>query len=410
MIHVCYGLHDASGKYSKFVGTAITSIFENTLRPVTVHILHDSTLTNKNRDKFSFLAGKYNQAVKFYNVDELCPDKIQIIREKLAEKIKERFSIGAFYRLLMKEILLPAGVKRAIYLDADIILNTDISELWNCDLQNYPLAAVPEISSARQYMISNKFLLLTGKVAKENYFCSGSMLFNLEKIDDAFLENGVNFLAENPDCESVDQDILNMFFSENYLKLPEKFNVFVEIGKYFEPAEKLEKKFYHYAGTHNFGLNPDDIFDRLFLENFTKTPFFDIEIFSGINSSVVMLKEMEASKGQWLAANRLSRTGIFFGVKGNLETFKETFGKREDDIFIDTLEPGSFERLVQTMNEYKGRATAYLFFRIHTFLDLRTNLINAGFKDGEDFINAALFLGASQTGVPESFSDFVNAF
>ena len=47
MIHICFSLHDETGRYSKFTGTAICSIFENTFLPpnsITVHILHDNTL------------------------------------------------------------------------------------------------------------------------------------------------------------------------------------------------------------------------------------------------------------------------------------------------------------------------------------------------------------------------------
>ena len=75
MIHVCFGLYDKTGRYSKFTGTAMLSLFENTSADVTVHILHDDTLTQDNREKFIYLAGRYNQAVKFYNVEELCPTR-----------------------------------------------------------------------------------------------------------------------------------------------------------------------------------------------------------------------------------------------------------------------------------------------------------------------------------------------
>lgn len=117
MIHVCFGLHDGDGKYSKFVGTTMASIFENTRSEVTAHILHDNTLTDDNRDKFSWLAGRYNQRVEFHNVEKLCPDELKFLREKLADKIQTRFSIGALYRLLIKKIF---GSGKVIYLDADM--------------------------------------------------------------------------------------------------------------------------------------------------------------------------------------------------------------------------------------------------------------------------------------------------
>ena len=33
MIQVCYGLYDKDGRYSKFTGTSMLSIFENTSAP-----------------------------------------------------------------------------------------------------------------------------------------------------------------------------------------------------------------------------------------------------------------------------------------------------------------------------------------------------------------------------------------
>ena len=33
MIHVCFGLYDKTGGYSKFTGTAMLSIFENSNTP-----------------------------------------------------------------------------------------------------------------------------------------------------------------------------------------------------------------------------------------------------------------------------------------------------------------------------------------------------------------------------------------
>ena len=71
MIHVCFGLYDKTGHYSKFTGTTICSLFDNMTSEVTAHILHDNTLTQDNREKFFALADRYKQRVNFYNVDEL---------------------------------------------------------------------------------------------------------------------------------------------------------------------------------------------------------------------------------------------------------------------------------------------------------------------------------------------------
>ena len=141
MIHVCFGLHDGNGRYSKFVGTTMASIFDNTTAEVTIHILHDDSLTDDNREKFFRLAERYNRRVKFYNVDELCADDIAYLHEKLAEAVKRRFGIGAFYRLLIRKLF---DGDKIIYLDADIIVNLDIAELWRVDLGEKFLPPCPK--------------------------------------------------------------------------------------------------------------------------------------------------------------------------------------------------------------------------------------------------------------------------
>lgn len=93
MIHVCFGLHDETERYSKFTGTAMLSIFENTNSKITVHILHDNTLTQDNHDKFIYLAGQYGQLVKFYNVNELCADRIETIYKFFPKLIKHVFPL-----------------------------------------------------------------------------------------------------------------------------------------------------------------------------------------------------------------------------------------------------------------------------------------------------------------------------
>ena len=85
-------------------------------------------MTPDNRDKFIQIAERYGQAVQFHNVEELCADKIAEIRKSFLKIDKSRFSIGAFYRLLIPFVL-PKTIEKAIYLDGDIIVNMDLNEL-----------------------------------------------------------------------------------------------------------------------------------------------------------------------------------------------------------------------------------------------------------------------------------------
>ena len=140
MIHIAYG---TSNLYSKFAATSMLSLFDNTNANVTVHILHDNTLTVANREKFVYIAGRYNQQVNFYNIEEICASEIADLKSKLPAITLQRFSIASTFRLLLPKIISPA-LEKIIYLDADTIVNLDIKELWRVELEDKPLAAIPD--------------------------------------------------------------------------------------------------------------------------------------------------------------------------------------------------------------------------------------------------------------------------
>lgn len=79
MIHVAYG---TGNLYAKFAGTSMLSIFENTTSDVTVHILHDNTLTNDNRDKFSWMPVATISAWNFIMSRKFAPTKFLISKVK----------------------------------------------------------------------------------------------------------------------------------------------------------------------------------------------------------------------------------------------------------------------------------------------------------------------------------------
>ena len=401
MIHVCFGLHDADGHYSKFVGTTMASIFENTSAPVTIHILHDPTLTADNRDKFSYLAGCYGQRVNFHNVAALCPNEINLLREKLLDKINMRFSIGAFYRLLMKKIF---GGGKMIYLDADTIVNLDIAELWRQDLGNFTVAAVPEVEATFNNMVSNKFVLNTGRVRKENYFCSGVMIFDLDKLDEKFFYDGVQFLSDNPACESPDQDILNVAFSENYFRLEQKFDSFSDVER--RRRAPVAKKIYHYAG-RCIGLNSYDVYNKLWLENFSKTPWSNAEVFHNMGREIDNTIDQRIELTQWLMKVYAGRRRAFCIEPNGINFVKVLFAVRDDEKFIEMIDDTSLKKLLSKMKSQHGKTMFFIF--VPFYPPFKDELVRNGFKEFEDFVNGFLFVTQKQYQQPRLEYNFIQA-
>ena len=98
-------------------------------------------------------------------------------------------SKAMFYRWLIPDIL--KDYDKAIYLDFDVILNTDIRKLFNIDLGNYAIGAVKDVygntiqKTARSDFQGNvnadeMFMKYNCDISKINYL-SGQLLMNLKK-------------------------------------------------------------------------------------------------------------------------------------------------------------------------------------------------------------------------------------
>ena len=74
----------------------------------------------------------------------ITPDK-----SRIEGKLQDRGYAGVpatYFRLLIED-LLPPSVNKAIYLDADLVVQGDLSELWNIDMNGHLALAVPDAYS-----------------------------------------------------------------------------------------------------------------------------------------------------------------------------------------------------------------------------------------------------------------------
>ena len=401
MIHICFGIHDKTGRYSKFTGTSMFSLFENTNSKVTVHILHDNTLTLDNREKFFYVAGQYNQLVKFYNVEELCKEKIDEFW-RLIPAIKTAWStIGTFFKLLIPRVI-PVDIGKCIYLDSDMLVNLDIKELWQTDLGNKPLAAVPEMEadfiSYKSFSARNKYLLNTGLVEYEDYFNAGLFVMNLEYLrraeDD--IMRGVKWRGEHPQCNCFDQDIWNYLFSKNYIKLPVKFDQMTSDERKSNRNVQIRRVIYHYAGTETgCGLDINDPLNRLYLSYFIRTPWFNEEtigrLYTGFQQMHIGLKNSMVQ----ISAIMSGKTRAFFTPPQNVEALKKIFSVRDDEEIILAENQASVQKLIDAMNSSRNKK---VFFILAPGFPVQA-LIQAGFVYGKDFLSGFEFLSEAH-GVP----------
>lgn len=375
-INICYGISDKSGKYSRVLGTSICSLLENTDAPVTMHIFHDETLQEVNIEKISELIQQYDQKVCFYDVSINWKAVWEKIEKLICMHYGEcRFTVGTFFRLLMGELL--EGQKRAIYLDADTVVNMDIRELWERETAASGLAAVSDIV-LQQIKTS---MMEKGLIVQERYFNAGVLLLDLEKfreIDD-IVKKIEDFIAEHRP-EALDQDFLNFYFP-NSAVLPEKFNCFVWRGQ--QEGGPKYGYIYHYVN-HAIGMDMDNSFNKLYFKYFVKTPWCD-ENFVGnlakknkeVNSEYIYFANMCAGKRR-----------IAIGLESGRQVFSENFSLREEEMYIPLEE---IENI--SLDFKKSRDIFLIFLNDDDYADIKNRLNSFGLIENVHFFNMFSLLG-----------------
>ncbi|MBE8949327.1 MAG: hypothetical protein SR3Q1_01815 [Quinella sp. 3Q1] len=390
MIHVCFVYTDGTGNSAKFVGTAMLSLFENVSKPlpsVTVHILHDNTLTADVRNKFFYFAGRCNQVIKFYNVEELCADKIEQMHSLFPNA--NRFNNAMFYKLLVPQIL-PTETDKAIYLEANTVVNMDISELWRVELGENMLAAVPALSIGSDIHTQDR-AVADGFIKPEDYFNPGVMLMNLKLLrgEEEKIFDGLKFAAEHKYLNLLDQTVLNYCFSTQAVKLPAQFNQFVRWAR--RRREPVKKGIYYYTA-YTLQLDMKDPFNRLWMDYFVKTPWFDAasigRLYEGFQQIHTKLKKSLVN----LSVILNGKARGFFAVPEQIDGLKKIFHINDGEEIVALENQESLKKLIDAMKESQGKKVFFIMVRNFPF----NALTQMGFVYGRDFLNGIEFLSEEQ--------------
>lgn len=113
------------------------------------------------------------------------------------------------------------NLDKLLYLDGDIIVQEDLSELWDYNLSGVYAGVVKNIKPYNNENYQKSVL----KTQHKAYFNSGVMLLNLKRIREHSLEEKLIDYRKHGINNNMDQDALNVVFNEEVLYLPLKYNV-----------------------------------------------------------------------------------------------------------------------------------------------------------------------------------------
>ncbi|MDT3402839.1 glycosyltransferase family 8 protein [Mucilaginibacter terrae] len=147
-------------------------------------------------------------------------------------------------------LLIPRTVKSdtALYLDADLIILSDVLTLENFDFGDKPYAAVH--GSAVKWCLEKDFFIENqGWDPETPYFNSGVVLFNIKRWNELDIDTAIDELTKEHGIllRSHDQTLLNLYIKGQFAILPDIYNV------PWYPAsqrpENSEKAILHFVGS-----------------------------------------------------------------------------------------------------------------------------------------------------------------
>lgn len=227
--------------YTLQIMTTIHSFRVNTDKNTVLKVIVLCTkgLKQSERNKVASMEKKHvNLCIMFKEVD----DKLFL---KAAPK--GHVTVCSYYRLAMDQLI---DDDKCLFLDSDIIVQGDLSNLFSIDVEDYYLAGVLDVG----FRVNPEFALAHSKedgiLFMDKYVNAGVLVFNLKKIRDDNM--GANLIKEIAHHRYLydDQDILNKVLYEKIKLIPEKFNCFHSFsnGRNFRWRTEQEPLVLHFAG------------------------------------------------------------------------------------------------------------------------------------------------------------------
>ncbi len=251
--------------YTKFLAVAIQSLIENASKDYKylIKVLH----TNVQKEHMEQIKKYENQNVSIEFVD------LKYYIEKVKDKLYTRdyYTNTTYFRLFLPELY--PQYDKVLYLDSDIIVLGDISELYNTDMGTNLVAAAPDDIIQTTKVFQDYAELVVGVAKYQHYFNAGVLLMNLDELRKfKFQEKFLYLLEKVKFSVAQDQDYLNRLCKGRVKLISHDWNVMPYVNEETKPEDI---KIVHY----NFAYKPwhfeDVTYNEYFWEYAKKTEFYD---------------------------------------------------------------------------------------------------------------------------------------
>jgi len=224
--------------YAPYLNVALLSIIKNasTEYDYKAIIIYEE-LSERNKQRLAAMATD-NFEIQFVSIE----NRLDGITNHMGNRLRsDYFTLTIFFRLFIP-VMFPEYDK-GIYLDSDIVVPGDISELYMTELGDNLIAAAADHSVVNVPSLA-KYIERAVGVNKYRYINSGILLINLKRLREVQLDSRFMDLLNTYhfDCVAPDQDYLNAMCNGKIVYLPACWDAMPTEG--IEPMK--DPKLVHY--------------------------------------------------------------------------------------------------------------------------------------------------------------------
>lgn len=212
----------ADNKYLPYLAVTIQSLcaHASTQNHYEIYILHEN-ITEENACKILTMQQEHI-SITFLSITEYLKTV-----DTSAFYLPSYPTLATYYRIFIPELF--PDKEKVLYLDCDVVLCTDIANIFQYEMGTACIAAVHDYGVRIRYKQKPRIHSYIDNILAidvQQYFQAGVILFAVQNMrSQNFLHNCLTFMAANPSPVFADQDVLNKVCESAVLFLPWEYNV-----------------------------------------------------------------------------------------------------------------------------------------------------------------------------------------
>lgn len=288
--------------------------------------------------------------------------------------INAHISTETYYRILLPNIL-PRALKKVLYLDCDLIINSDLGRLWDHKVDVFAVGAVFDYKA--QFRKNELNIPIN-----YDYFNAGVLLINLEfwRVNN-FVFKLLQFVRENSDKLLYhDQDAINAIMYDKVTYLPINWNVQSAMFDLLEQDGKLvdaieDPYIIHFTGaTKPWHVSSTSPYKHKYLNYLERTPYADYDQLNESTKSLIKYKKNLFIWGAGPTGENVYKY-LEMDVNGFVDSDSSKWGK-----FL-------MNKKIFSIHEIKELPLLGIIICSGYYREIAKDLENLGFVEGKDFVH-----------------------